>query len=149
MTVEPDFCSVIAESTFSSFRSASYERLGQAFHTGPWLGRTILRPAVEVAFLYARVKYGVDLAQVSPRSAVAGTRVPVLLIHGLADTNLAPSNSELIRQTNPRVELWEPAGAGHCGAAGAAPAEYERRVVDWFEGHTMLSRAFEKRAPDL
>ena len=131
----PGFCAVAAESTFSSFRSASYERLGQAFHSGSWLGRTLLRPAVEMAFLYARVKYGANLAQVSPREAVAVSQVPVLLIHGRADNNLVPRNSERIREGNSRVDLWEPAGAGHCGASGTAPEEYERRVTDWFATH--------------
>ncbi len=131
----PAFCAVIAESTFSSFRSASYERLGQAFHTGTWLGRTVLRPAVEAAFVYARIRYGANLATVSPQNAVAASHVPVMLIHGLADDNLLAVNSERIRGANPRVALWEPAGAGHCGASGAAPAEYERRVVDWFASH--------------
>ena len=126
------FCAVVAESTFSSFRSASYERLGQAFHTGTWLGRTVLRPAVEAAFVYARLRYGANLATVSPQDAVAASHVPVMLIHGLADDNLGPVNSERIRLANPRAVLWEPAGAGHCGASGAAPAEYEQRVVDWF-----------------
>jgi uncharacterized protein len=129
------FCAVIAESTFSSFRSASYERLGQAFHTGPWLGKTLLRPAVEMAFEYARIKYGANLAQVSPQDAVAASSVPVLLIHGSADTNLAPRNSERIREADPHSDLWEPTGAGHCGASGAAPVEYEQRVTEWFAVH--------------
>lgn len=129
------FCAVIAESTFSSFRSASYERLGQALHSGPWLGRTLLRPAVDFAFYYVRMRYGADLSRVSPEKAVAFSDVPVMLIHGRADTNLAPGNSERIRQANPRVELWEPGGADHCGASGAAPAEYEWRVIGWFERH--------------
>jgi uncharacterized protein len=127
------FCAVVAESAFSSFRSAAYQRLGQAFHTGPWLGRTLLRPAVEFAFLYARVRYGADFAKDSPRNAVARTRVPVMLIHGKADDNLAPANSEEIREGNADVVLWEPEGAGHCGASATAPAEYEQRVTRWFE----------------
>jgi uncharacterized protein len=35
---EPYFCAVAAESPFSTFRA--YERVGQHFGTGPWLGRT-------------------------------------------------------------------------------------------------------------
>jgi fermentation-respiration switch protein FrsA (DUF1100 family) len=58
-----------------------------------------------------------------------------MLLHGRADTNLVPRNSERIHDASPRVELWEPAGAGHCGATGAAPVEYERRVIAWFESH--------------
>ena len=135
LRVGTPFCAVIAESTFSSFRWAAYERLGQAFHKGTWLGRSLLRPAVETAFVYTKIRYGADLEQVSPRRAVASSTVPVMLIHGRADTNLAPANSERIREANPRVELWEPPGAEHCGASSAAPEEYERRVVDWFMSH--------------
>jgi len=31
--------------------------------------------------------------------------------------------------------LWEPEGADHCGASTAEPAEYEQRVIGWFEQH--------------
>jgi dipeptidyl aminopeptidase/acylaminoacyl peptidase len=133
---EPEFCAVVAESTFSSFREAAYIRLGEGFHTGPWLGRTLLRPAVETGLLYARLKYGIDLALASPINAVASSRVPIVLIHGLADTNIPPYNSERMKAANPAVLLWEPAGVGHCGAAEAAPEEYEKLVTSWFESHT-------------
>ena len=135
----PEFCAVVAESTFSSFREAAYDRIGQQFRTGPWLGRSILRPAIEAGLLYARLKYKVDPSQASPVRAVASTRVPVLLIHGLADTNLPPRHSEQIKAQNPNVVLWEPPGAGHCGASDAAPEEYEGRVIGWFESHDRVS----------
>ncbi|MGA7857026.1 MAG: alpha/beta hydrolase [Terracidiphilus sp.] len=135
LAAEPGFCAVSAESTFSTFQEAAYDRLGQEFGTGPWLGRTLLRPAIEAGLLYSRIRYGVDLESASPESAVVSSKVPVLLIHGLADRNLPPRHSELIKAANPAVELWEPAGVGHCGAASVAPAEYERHVVGWFESH--------------
>jgi fermentation-respiration switch protein FrsA (DUF1100 family) len=139
----PGFCAVVAECPFASFREASYDRLAGRLGAGAWLGRTLLRPAAEAGFLYARLRYGVDLDQASPEDAVAGSRVPVLLIHGRLDTNIPPRNSELIVRRSagrvpariPAVELWEPADAGHTGAAGAEPKEFERRVVAWFEGH--------------
>jgi hypothetical protein len=134
LAAAPGFCAVVAESPFASFREASYDRLGQQFHTGPWLGRTVLWPAVESGFLYARLKYGADLEQASPVNALSSSHVPVLLIHGLKDDNLPPRHSEEIRELNPGVVLWEPAEAGHCGAARSEPAEYERRVLGWFEG---------------
>jgi fermentation-respiration switch protein FrsA (DUF1100 family) len=136
LAAERDFCAVIAESSFATFREAAYDRLGQVFSTGPWLGRTLLRPALVVGTAYVRFRYGVDLAQANPASAVAASRVPVFLIHGLADTNLPPRHSVLIKALNSAVVLWEPAGANHCGASSAAPAEYEQRVVEWFESHT-------------
>ena len=33
----------------------------------------------------------------------------------------------------PRTALWEIASAGHTGGISAAPAEYERRVVGFFD----------------
>jgi hypothetical protein len=135
LSTERDFCAVIAESSFATFREAGYDRLGQFFTTGPWLGRTLLRPALLVGMAYVRFRYGVDLTRANPMSAVATSRVPVMLIHGLADTNLPPRHSEMIKAKNAVVALWEPEGAGHCGASTAAPAEYERRVVGWFAGH--------------
>ena len=135
LAVEQGFCAVVAESSFSSVREASYDRLGQYFQTGPWLGRTLLRPAIAAGFVYAGFKYGIDLERASPARAVARARVPILLIHGLADTNLSPRHSERIKAANPDVALWEPPKAGHCGASASVPEEYERRVIAWLMSH--------------
>lgn len=132
---ENGFCAAVAESAFATFREAAYDRLGQQFSTGPWLGRTLLRPALIAGIAYARMRYGIDFRKADPAGAVAVTRVPVLLIHGLADTNLPPRHSQAIKAGNPAVVLWEPANANHCGASTAAPTEYERRVIGWFAGH--------------
>jgi uncharacterized protein len=48
---ETRFCAVAAESPFANFREIAYTRVGQFFHTGPWLGRTVLRPVIEFAFV--------------------------------------------------------------------------------------------------
>ena len=132
---ERGFCAVIAESAFASFREAAYDRLGQQFSTGPWLGRTVLRPALVFGMAYVRLRYGVDFKKADPASTVAATRVPVLLIHGLADTNLPPRHSQMIKAGNPSVVLWKPTSANHCGASSTEPEEYERRVIGWFAGH--------------
>lgn len=130
------FCAVIAESAFASFRQIAYIRVGQIFHTGSWPGRFALRPAVELAFLYGQLTRGVNLADASPEDAVAGSRVPILLIHGLADDNIPPHQSEMIRAHNPAdITLWEVPGAGHCGAVNVAGQEFDDRVLGWFKSH--------------
>src|SRR5580704_12547375 len=130
------FCAVVAESSFASFRQIAYVRLGQFFRTGTWLGRIALRPAVELAFLYGRLTRGINLANASPESSVAGRRVPILLIHGLADDNIPPQQSEQIRAHNPtEIVLWEVPNAGHCGAVSAAGQEFDTKVLDWFRSH--------------
>lgn len=113
--------------------------MGQFFRAGPWLGRTILRPVAEVAFIDARWKYGLDLEPVSPQRAVASTKVPVLLIHGQADRNIPVRHSRKIAAGNHGVVLWEVRGANHCGAQGTDPEEFERKVIAWFEQNNRKS----------
>ena len=154
LEVDSRFCAVVAESPFANFREIAYDRMGQPFHAGPWVGRTILRPLVEVAFLRARWKYHVDMEQVSPMDAIAKspllahtrsekwdtqTQTPVLLIHGKVDSNIPVRHSELILEKDPKVVLWEVPGADHCGAIAVAPKEFAQRVIDWFSHPAALS----------
>lgn len=133
---ETRFCAVAVESPFSSFREIAYDRVGQFFHTGPWLGRTILRPIVEVAFGYTRWKYKLNVEQLSPENMVAATRVPVLLIHGQNDSNIPVRHSRRIVARNPAVSLWEVPNTDHCGAISTARQELEQRLIGWFGDHS-------------
>jgi uncharacterized protein len=132
LTVEPRFCAVAAESSFSSFREIAYDRMGQPFHLGPWFGRTLFRPVVESAFLYTRWKYHLDMQQVSPEDSVAATTVPVFLIHGQIDSNIPLRHSRRIQSRNSNAVLWEVPHADHCGAISEAPQEFKRRLLAWF-----------------
>lgn len=132
---ESRFCAVAAESSFSSFREIAYDRVGQFFGTGSWLGRTVLRPVVESAFAYARWKYRLNFEQVSPDESIAVTKIPVLLIHGESDRNIPVRHSRLIVAHNPAVVLWTVPLADHCGAVGTAPQEFSERLFRWFGSH--------------
>jgi pimeloyl-ACP methyl ester carboxylesterase len=132
LEVEPSFCAVIAESSFASFRDIAYDRMGQPFHLGPWFGRTLLRPVVEFAFLYVRLKYHLDMQQVSPENSVAATKVPIFLIHGQIDSNIPLRHAHEIQARNPKAILWEVPDADHCGAISASPKEFEQRLLTWF-----------------
>jgi hypothetical protein len=130
------FCAVVAESPFASFRQISYVRVGQIFRSGEWLGQYALRPSVELAFVYARLTRGMKLTSASPQQSVVGSRIPILLIHGLADDNIPSQQSEMIRAHNPTdITLWEVPYAGHCGAVSAGPEEFDNRVLRWFSSH--------------
>jgi dipeptidyl aminopeptidase/acylaminoacyl peptidase len=134
---EPRFCAVVAESPFATFREVAYARFGREFHTGPWLGRTFFRPAVDIGFLFVRLRYGLNMEEASPNRAVEGIRVPVMLIHGLDDHNIPPFHSDEIQSHNPTdIVVWRVPGAVHTGAHAVAPQEFERRVLSWFESHS-------------
>ena len=133
LKAEPHFCAAVAESPFATFREVAYVRVGQFLRVGPWLGRIVLRPAVELAFLYGRLRYAVDLTQASPERAMENVRIPILLIHGLDDHNIPPVHSREIQAHNPSdITLWEVPRAQHCGAIAVAPEEFGRRVLEWF-----------------
>lgn len=136
LQVEPRFCAVAVECPFSTLKESFYDRIGQRFHTGPWLGRTILRPVVTSASIYLRFRYHINLSAISPEAAVTATEVPVLLIHGQTDANIPVRHSEHIQADNPEdVVLWEIPNTGHSNAIDTSPQELERRLLTWFRMH--------------
>jgi uncharacterized protein len=70
-----------------------------------------------------------DLADLMPRIAPR----PVLLIRGMQGNGDEVLNRVYRDTGGPGVELWEIAGAGHTAGISAAAAEYERRVVGFFD----------------
>ncbi len=130
---EPRFCAAVAEAPFSSLREVAYDRLGQKAGSGEELGRTLFRPMIDEAFIVARLHYHLDFDAASPAKAVAATHVPVLLIHGTNDFNIPLRHcKEILKHHSGIMEFWQVQGAGHTGAYGTQPAEFERRVTDWF-----------------
>ena len=130
---EPRFCAAVAESPFSSFREVAYDRLGQRFGSGAWMGRTLFQPLISEAFLDSRLHYHINLEKASPAKAVAMTRTPILLIHGTEDFNIPLRHCQAIFKNHSGVmELWQAPGAGHTGAFGQEPGQFESRVIGWF-----------------
>jgi len=129
---EPNFCSIAVESPFSNFREIGYDRVGQFFRTGPWLGRTIFRPVIDFALLYVRWRYKLDMESVSPENAVAKTITPIFLIHGSEDRNIPFRHSQRIIARNQHIVLWEVPGTDHCGAISTHPDEFAARLLAWF-----------------
>jgi hypothetical protein len=133
------FCAVVAESPFSSFRAVAYERAALYVRAPFWVGRTFLRLPVEVGMTYARLRYGLDFDLDSPADAVGHSTTPVLLIHGTDDINILPHHSELIATRSPsHVVLWEVPGATHCGASTVEPQMFWSKVLAWFDSHSQV-----------
>jgi uncharacterized protein len=130
--VEPRIEAVAAEAPFSSLREVSYDYAG--LHAGSWLGKTLLRPASIVAMNSVEKGGGFKPKDVSPEKAVAERPFPVLLICGTRDATIPCRHAERIyRAAVGPKELWIVQGAEHASALGQDPAEYENRVVSFFE----------------
>jgi uncharacterized protein len=134
LTVEQRFNAIVADSAYSSFESIAQDRVAARLPFSPKIGRMLAIPPIWAGFLYARFRYGLDFRQASAESAIAKSTTPVLLIHGLYDRLTPPEHSRILAASNPRsTELWLVSGAGHTGAFGAAPAEFEQRVLDFYQ----------------
>lgn len=134
--VTPGLCAVAAEASFASFGEIANDRISQMTHLGLWFPRTLGAPARDLAFLYAAMRYHVNLADASPVRAIRRSRVPPLLICGTADDNIPMRHSvELFRAGASHSQLWIVEGAEHTGASDVNPEAFDRRVVGWFQQH--------------
>lgn len=135
-------CAAVVESPFASFEQIAAERVMQISRFNGSIARRLAPIPVEVAELYTRARYGLDLDDANPSKALVHTHVPVLLIHGTADLNIAPHHSrQLAHVAAASAELWLVPDARHCGAWAVAPNEFPRRVLNWFAMHPSQSRA--------
>jgi hypothetical protein len=126
---------VVAECPFSSFAEVARHRIRGFFHETPWVGAMVARPIVFGGIMYTRARYGIDLGSAAPENSVAGVKTPILIIHGDADDNIPLEQSRAIAARNPEIQLWVIPGARHTEAASAAPEEFKRRLLGWFDAH--------------
>ncbi len=122
---------VVAEAPFASLREASYDYAGLQKY--PWLGKTIFAPGAWVMLAHGQSLAGFSAAAVSPEHAVAARPFPVFLICDSADTTLPCRHSQRIYAAahGPR-SLWVVPDAHHTAAFGYQPAEFKRRVLQFF-----------------
>ena len=133
LKIEKRFRAVVAEGAYSSFREIAAERIGQQSGLPQSLRFLIEQPILYAGLEDAYLRHGLNLWDISAVDAVRHSTTPVLLIHGLLDRNTSIPNSRRIAAANPRaVQLWEVPRAGHTGAFGTAPEEFEKRVLAWF-----------------
>ncbi len=121
---------IIAESPFTTFREAAYDRLAGRAGIPAWLAHLAFRPIGELAFLYVRWRYGFNLHDTRPVDALRDAGQPVLLIHGSADEAILADHSRRLQAVS-GAEYWEVPGAGHTEPIRVAAEEYEQLVIAW------------------
>jgi len=135
LAVEHRFSAVVAESP-ANFEEIAEYRVAQRLPIGGPVGQAFAKLMVWSGFLYARWKYGLDFRAANAADVVANVSTPILLIHGLDDTNIPPQHSRTLASRNPRcIALWLVPGAAHTGAFATAPEQFRSRVLGWFSEH--------------
>ena len=101
-----------------------------------WHGNQVswVRQLVEAQVLmFYRLDTGIDPAQVSPATDISRISPrPVLLIYGEHEAERGGAERLFNAAREPK-QMWIVPGAGHGGYIGAAPQEYEQRVVTFFD----------------
>jgi uncharacterized protein len=128
---DPRIEAVVAEASFATLREASYDYAG--LRRSPLLGKTLFAPFSWTLLYRGEKLTGLPVAEVSPVRAVAARPFPVLLICDEKDEALPCRHTERIyaAASGPK-QIWEVPGAFHTAALGFQPAEFQRRVLDFY-----------------
>ncbi len=133
--LEPAFRAIVAECPFADLEAAGESRVRNMLPLPGWLAKPAAWLVVESGVFYARLRYGFDFRQVSPIAAMAQTRTPILLIHGLEDSRTPHWHSQRLAQANPAAVLWLVPHAEHVSASSTDPPGFRSRVLAWFARH--------------
>jgi uncharacterized protein len=146
LAVEPRFNAIVAESSFSSLERIAQDRVAERLPLPREIGRSLAAPVVWAAFVYTRLRYGLDFWAASPEAAIARSATSVLLIHGLNDIKTPPEHSRILAAASRgTATLWLVPGAGHTGSYGAAPREFQERVLGFFQAYQNLPPGIQVR----
>lgn len=132
--VEPRIEAVVAEAPFASLREAAYDYAGLQRY--PLLGMTLLAPGAWMMIYHGELAAGFPAGEVSPEKAVAERAFPVLLICDAGDNVLPCRHTQRIYAAarGPK-QMWVVARAFHTAALGYEPAEFRRRVLQFFASY--------------
>jgi uncharacterized protein len=121
----PLIVAVVADSVAPALETQVASRLGISL--GPLRRWTAAR-----LFDAAARRLGGDPRATEPGRIVGLVEVPLLLVHGAADTTVpVEEGRRLAALAGPSASHWVVPGALHSGGHAAAPGEYERRVTDF------------------
>ncbi|MFO0849399.1 MAG: acyl-CoA thioester hydrolase/BAAT C-terminal domain-containing protein [Gemmataceae bacterium] len=114
-------------------------------HIPNWFYALLAKAAVRRVAARRGVRY------LSVERAVGRVRVPLLMIHGEADTYIKPDMAVALfkRATGPDKSLWLVEKAKHNQALNVAGAEYHGRLVDFFDTHLAGTAADSVEMPSL
>jgi len=140
----PQIEAVVAEGAFRNLREVTFDYAG--LQQSAFLGKTLFRPAALVAVWIAQKQGGFRFEDISPEKAVVVRSFPILLVCGASDRKIPCRHSEAIFNSaiGPK-ELWKVPGTGHEQAINTSPAEFQRRVLDFFHSISDPPRPVQNR----
>lgn len=125
----------ILDSPYSEMKDAI--RLGIEAENIPFIPVSFIRACGN---LYTKAKSGFWYGDVEPLEALRNITVPVMLIHGTADTICAPENSQDMYEAIPHnnKELWMIEGVEHVDGYKDTGDEYFKRIFQFINKLDLL-----------
>lgn len=123
LAYKPEVDFAVSDCAFATVESAIKQKFG-TLHVPEFL-----IPLVNVGI---RVLYGYSIYDIRPIDALDGNTVPILFMHGDADTTVSPQDARALYDRATCVkELHYIAGADHAESAIKAPEEYRKILADF------------------
>lgn len=124
--IDPRPAFVIADSGFADLKEELELRLREDYHLPSF-------PILTVGEWWIRLLAGFRFSQVVPEADAAKLEMPVLFVHGLADTEILPADSQRMFAAKQRGtrRLFLVPDAGHVQSVLTDPEGYDREVGEF------------------
>jgi dipeptidyl aminopeptidase/acylaminoacyl peptidase len=126
----PDLKAVASESAFKSADSVVSQSFTHFIHLPAF-------PFAPLTVWIAELRVGIESEEIVPEREVARISPrPVLVMHGVLDTTISPRDGEAIfAAAREPKQWWLIPDSAHAQGARKAAAEYERRIVAFFDAN--------------
>ena len=126
---EPDIRALVLDSTYAEVNDLISFEIARKTPVPEWVAPVF----IPGASLLANVLYGIDLSKLAPENAIKSVDVPILVIHGNADTRIPTEHGIRVHEAaHAKSEIWLVPSADHGEAFYNFPDDYVERVVSYF-----------------
>ncbi len=136
---EPGITAMVLDSTYAKVNDLISFEIARKTPVPEWAAPIFIPGA---SFL-ANMLYGIDLGKLAPEKAILSVNIPILVIHGQADTRIPTEHGiRVFEAAYSGSELWLVPDTDHAEAFFNSSEDYVGRVVDYFR-----ARFDERAAP--
>jgi len=134
---DPRIAALVADSAYADVSDLIAQETARA--TG--LPEVVVEGFVPGVKFCGKRCFDIDIDALAPERAIRNLRIPVLLIHGTADTRVPVAHARRIRDadTTPGTQLWLVDGVDHVEAFEKFPEEFAARTIAYFRRRLMAA----------
>ncbi len=132
---EPDIRALVLDNTYARVNDLISFEIARKTPVPEWAAPVF----IPGASLFANTLYGIHLNKLAPEQSIKSVDVPILVIHGNADTRILSEHGIRVHEAaHSKSELWIVPGVDHAEAFYMFPDEYVEHIVSYFR--TQLAR---------